>query len=289
MKPKNIYINVSCDWEGRNLESINLNKMSKFIEEFPDIPILHYMNPAYYTRKIKKPNSKIKKVIKKNDTIGLHIHCWKSLIKKCDVKVRLKPTWSYYGDCDGYAVPLTSYNKEELNKIIKNSLKILGDNGFSNIDCFRAGGWFANDNVFEALLNNNIKLDSSHVDLSLIEYYHPRVSGMLEKIWEDIEYDTQVYKKQINDDYIIEYPNNGCFCDYHDKDVMIKIVKDNIELWENSDKDIFISLGFHQESADDYLDRLIETIKEIKTNDYFKKYPIVFIGNPLSVIDYSSL
>ena len=34
MKPKNIYINVSCDWEGRNLESINLIKCLNLLKNF---------------------------------------------------------------------------------------------------------------------------------------------------------------------------------------------------------------------------------------------------------------
>jgi len=45
-----IVVVVSVDWEGRSLLAENLELIAAFRQRHPDVPIQHFLNPAYYTR-----------------------------------------------------------------------------------------------------------------------------------------------------------------------------------------------------------------------------------------------
>ena len=101
-----VYINVSVDWEGRDVSERNIKAMESFRDKFPHVPLLHFLNAAYFTKEGADNDtikSLIRRVIKKDDELGLHIHAWKSLVKAAGVEYRFSPTWSRRGreDCDG--------------------------------------------------------------------------------------------------------------------------------------------------------------------------------------------
>lgn len=289
----NINIYISSDWEGMHLDSYNIKAMRNFNQNYPNVGITHFLNAAYFTKK-NLSSSKIKNMInmtiKTKDSLGLHIHGWKSLFENSGVKYKNSPSWepNYHcnierlADC-GHDIPISIYPKHDLKKVIKNSVAILKQNGFYPLNSFRAGGWMANSAVLEALSEEGISIDSSAVDARLLSKKLPRgrkfnFLDMLLPIWPNTNWSSQPYIIKVKSKKILEYPNNGLFSDYLSTEEMFKIYLANIELMKKRpSKDFTISYGFHQETADRYLIRIEKLIDKIRKHSRENKISIKFL------------
>lgn len=182
-----IYICITIDWEGESLDQVyDLIKIRERIKM--DVPFTHFICPNYF---IKNANheftvDKIKRAIAPSDEIGLHIHCYKELIKNIpDVEFRTEHNYhnvlgwfeekvikkiipSYNGNVSGCGVPLSVYSKSEIERIITFSKELLCKHlQLNNLSGFRAGGWIANDEVLEVVEKLNFEYDSSAVAPSI--------------------------------------------------------------------------------------------------------------------------
>jgi hypothetical protein len=149
----------------------------------PNIPVTHFICPAYFTSGIRKADERIKRVIRDMDEVALHVHCYKSLIDYSGIAFRVAE--NYYNRwvsklighlpkplqhtlnqhlVSGRGVPLGVYNNEEIRKIIKDSALILKSHLHPDkISGFRAGGWLLRDDVFTILHEVGMSYDSSAV------------------------------------------------------------------------------------------------------------------------------
>ncbi len=171
----NIFIAITVDWEGETLNGVsNLIHLRKYINN--TLPFTHFICPAYFVENNKNINTKIKSAIYENDEIGLHLHCYKKLITQIPNVVyktahdfatqnsnffwrMLTPKWN-----EGRGVPISVYNDAEILNIINYSADLLKDKlNIKDLLGFRAGGWFANDNVLDSLIKANFLYDSSAV------------------------------------------------------------------------------------------------------------------------------
>jgi hypothetical protein len=175
-----IILTLTVDWEGASLKQENLDAMKVFQKKFPDYPVTHFICPSYYTRG-EDPvpiTEKIQSVLKPGDEIGLHIHCWYTLMDLFAKRHITTPTWlpgndpgdgvPYDGGTKmdyGHDVPLGLYTVEEITATLAGGRQLLATNGLigSTADCpsFRCGGWMACDKVFTALVNAGFKNDAS--------------------------------------------------------------------------------------------------------------------------------
>ncbi|MFK7824441.1 MAG: hypothetical protein AB8G05_09800 [Oligoflexales bacterium] len=289
-----IYITISVDWEGRDLDSKNLKIMDKFRQEHPNLPLLHFLNAAYFTKKGAVPeevSKKIRSVLRQQDELGLHIHAWKSLIEASGVNYRHFPKWTpkrYHqqqieacrtGDC-GHEVPISRYQATELRQIIGKSLDILSKQGFPRPLSFRAGGWMASTNVLEALSQEGFLYDSSeisnlHFKEKLKDYAIPLWTKQL---WPDASSISQPYVINTENSSVTEMPDNGCLADYMSEYDMLKVFSENVEEWQkNPANPIYIHFGFHQETAKKYLYRVNRAIKKIKMQAEQNSLPLEFV------------
>jgi peptidoglycan/xylan/chitin deacetylase (PgdA/CDA1 family) len=291
-----VRIVVSVDWEGRGLEAENLEAMQNFRRDFPKIPLQHFLNAAYYTR---YPNESelitklIKSVLRKGDEHGLHIHAWRSLVESSGVEFRKTPSFVEDGystaDCEidcGHDIALTGYTTAELRKIIARSVEILTREKFNRPKSFRAGGWQADDKVLGALANEGFTLDSSAVPAGFLrkEWSKYNLYGFVAKLWADISPTSQPFDYKTSSGLKIrELPNNSCLSDYMKGVDMFKVFQANARLLKkNPAKDVYLSIGFHQETAAEYLPRLRQAIKLIRNNAKRKHIPIEFVVAPLN-------
>jgi hypothetical protein len=291
-----VRIIVSVDWEGRNIEPENLDAMQNFRRDFPKIPLQHFLNAAYYTRypdESKLITKLIKSVLRKGDEHGLHIHAWRSLVESSKVVFRTTPSFVEDGystaDCEidcGHDIALTGYTTAELRKIIAHSVEILTREKFERPKSFRAGGWQADDKVLEALANEGFTLDSSAVPAEFLreKWSKYNLYQFVAKLWADISPTSQPFEYKTNSGLKIrELPNNSCLSDYMKGVDMFKVFQSNVRiLKKNPQQDVYLSIGFHQETAAEYLPRLRQAIKLIGNNAKRKHIPIEFIVAPLS-------
>lgn len=176
---KEIDVIVSVDWEGEDLTDQNLEAMAEFRRAYPQIPLVQFLNAAYYTKPAadaQETTARIRSVLSPCDEIGLHIHGWQDLFEAAfrsagltSSRYRNQP--AFWTDNSlpvdgryGHDVPIKEYSEEELQAVVRFSVQVLRQNGFHQpITSFRAGGWMAGDNVLNAIAREGFTIDSSAI------------------------------------------------------------------------------------------------------------------------------
>ena len=267
---------MTVDWEGEKLGSNNLAVMEKIREEFPEVVMVHYLNAAYYTKPDADPGritAAIRRVLRSHDAIGLHIHSYKTLVEASGVAFRPTPVLfpdtinnaaACKYDC-GFDVPLSAYNPEELRKITRHASDILDQQGFGPPRDFRAGAWMADQNVAEALAAEGFVTDASAVPASFISRVmgpaHP-LSKAVTRLWRDTTSLSQPYERVSG---LTEYPDNGALADYMEIDQTMSVIRQNLaESSRHPNETRWVVIGFHQETAADWQDRIRGVMQRVR-------------------------
>ncbi len=304
---------ISVDWEGYGhtkykafkLDSTNKNiiRMKKFREDHPNIGLLQFLNAAYYTKDgadHSEISATIWSVLKSIDEHGLHIHGWKSLVEASGVSFRTGPLAHKNEPIDmdecqppvdcGHTVNIGAYNKEELKDIVRFSKETLEAQGFSEPVSFRTGGWLLNSSLVSALSESGIRYDSSAVPPELFKKSDqermPNLYKWVQRKWGDIDTTTQPYTISREGELMVtEIPDNGILADYITGEEMFDVFKKNVELFNrNPSQTVYISIGFHQETADKFLDRIDTAIRLIEA--YAEEHDLPFEWAQLPISNY---
>ena len=285
-----VQIVVSVDWEGRDLTTENLSAMKAFRTANPDVPLVQFLNAAYFFKpraSASSTSTKIASVLKPSDELGLHIHGWKRLFEASGVTFRANPTFwgtpvledSCTYDC-GHEVAISAYTTGELQSVIRTSTTTLRANGFALGKSFRAGGWMASPSVREALTAEGITVDSSAANVPLLadELAGLPVVGWLRNLWGSITTTSQPYAIPTRAGTLKEIPDNGALADYVTAAEMVSVFQAHKARWRaNPSATTVMSIGFHQETAKTYLPRMQGAITQIKQIAAAERIPVVFV------------
>ncbi len=291
--PAQLRIIMTVDWEGDDLLTENIKAMTRLRQDFPDIPFLHYLNAAYFTKpqsNASKIYSLIQKTLLPQDQFGVHLHAWKSLVEAAGVVPRLKPSWVRRGrpgstedcrhDC-GYEIPINAYSYEELGRILATSKSILAKQGYSGLKHFRAGGWVTGPQLLEALAAEGFITDSSAVPINLVadELLGMDLLSWLRFYWKDISTRSQPYQVATARGSLWQVPNNAALADYMKAEESLTIVEEALKQLKPG-KPYTIVAGFHQETADDWSSRVRSFLKALGKLRREQNAPIVFTVMP---------
>jgi hypothetical protein len=258
-----ITLYMTVDWEGRAVDSKNLETMRAFRDKYPQIPMLHFLNPAYYTKDGASASSitnQVRSVFSPLDEHGLHIHAWKSLIEKCGLIYQTRPSFADRNeDCEGecgHTVSLEyAYSQEQLTQLVGCGSEILVQKGFKRPKSFRAGGWQLGPKLAQALQANGFTFDSSRTDASILVSSWGEGSALVKMVrglHPGASILDQPYQLLPG---LMEYPDNASLADYTPPETLIRIFK---ELMKNGKRTMV--LGFHQETASKFLRNLEQAI-----------------------------
>lgn len=259
---------VTVDWEGLSLEEDNLQTMRSFREKFPHIPLLHLINPAYFIQpgvNRAQIGSHIRSTLLPNDTIGLHIHAMRSLIEYCGVTFQSTPSIAdTQEDCAhascGYSVSLEyAYSQQELTQLVACSSALLAANGFQRPRHFRAGAWQLGPKLQAALEANRFVWDSSHIDANLLTGRWHQDSSMIRLLKTLHPHSTPLEQPFALSTELMEYPDNAALADYTNSKTLLHLFEQLIDAHQP-----VMVLGFHQESAADYLIHLERAIPHME-------------------------
>ncbi len=314
-----VIITLTVDWEGEDFDGIkDLKELRKYIGT--DIPITHFICPAYFTKRIAYSDEIIKENILAGDELALHVHCFKSLAEISRIDFRTEPDFfEPYSkkvskfikklpgflrtENSGRGVPLSAYEPDEIEKILKKSKEILQENlNSDNLISFRSGGWMASNEVFKALEKTNFAYDSSGAPPEILSqgYTENNKGNLIDdheqnngtwtdfilKLWgyeiqkeyflqnslslancsdKAITRKTQPYK--INS--VTEMPNNCGMSDYTSaRQTMRPILEHAIEkIKKGENKPFFINIGCHQEGEFIYKRPIADFIKSISDEE----------------------
>lgn len=292
----NVKVIVSVDWEGEDLSHENLKAFSKFREDYPEIPLMQFLNAAYFTKKDANPNTirrKINSVLRPGDEHGLHIHAWKSLFEASGVKYHASPNWdddTPQNDCSydcGHGVPISTYSYDELRKVISYSVQTLTKHGYKTPRSFRAGGWMSAPHVLEALAEEGFLYDNSALPAHFLNVSRAKyIKSWVEKLWPGITDLSQPYRISFRNSSIVEIPDNGCLADYVTSKQVLEGFEKITKLWkENKEGTYYYSIGFHQETANSWLPRFRKGIDLIKKYAEENSVDFEFVNYPLEIMN----
>lgn len=255
--PPVMQIYVTVDWEGLSLDDENIDAMRDFRQRHPEIPILHFLNPVYELRLGKPVLEKVRDTLLPADVHGLHIHPWKSLITYCGLPYHDKPAFAEpddacVGQSCGYAVSLEhAYSQAELSQLVKCSSDLLVAQGFDRPTSFRAGGWQQGPKLAAALRENGFTWDSSRTDAHFLMPRwgtHSRLVELIDQLHNGSTPLDQPYELLPG---LMELPNNASLADYTSTQKIVDVFRELVR----HGKTVMV-LGFHQETAFNYLHRL---------------------------------
>lgn len=285
--PTTLSIFVTVDWEGESLDQENLEAMQQFRRRFPYIPLLQLMNPAYLlgTEPKEQIITSIRSTFLPSDTIGLHVHGWNTLLHACHIPYRSSPSFADQAEnCQsgarcGYTVSLEyAYSQDELEALIQCSAERLAQHGFGRVTHFRAGGWQFGPKLQAALEKNGFVWDSSRIDPALLlSRWHASSSMIhfLQQLHPEPQTHTQPYALSA---HLMEYPNNGGFADYTSSKQILALFNDVLG---QSSGGVLV-LGFHQETAADYLEQLVQAIPKMEQIAAEKGVHLQWLSTPIS-------
>lgn len=263
-----IQVYVTVDWEGASLEQENIETMQAFRKRFPHIPMLQLLNPVYFLRDTEhtaQTASVIRSTFLPQDTQGLHVHAWKSLVEYCGVPYQHSRSYAdadeacTEGDC-GYTVSLEyAYSEADLTKLIACSSNLLVTNGFTKPKHFRAGGWQLGSKLTAALQANDFTWDSSRIDANLLTTRWHEQRGMVSMLRQLHPTSTTLEQPFALSNSLTEYPNNAALADYTSTKQIVAMFKTLL-----AERKPVMVLGFHQETATDYLHRLEQAIPQME-------------------------
>ena len=152
LRADQLNVQLTLTWEGRELAEPNLEALENFRRTYPEIPIVHLVNPTYFHDKEKSQTNwqQMQRIIRTEDEVGLYLTADQQLLTTARVPLRLQPTfWAYIDDLEtcteqcGLDVPLTSFSREDFLKIFAVSDRILREQGFQDLRSFSVRGWLS--------------------------------------------------------------------------------------------------------------------------------------------------
>ncbi|MBK6519958.1 MAG: hypothetical protein IPM79_33800 [Polyangiaceae bacterium] len=286
-----ILIVVTVDWEGRDLTDANIGAMEELRARRPDVPLVQYLNAAYFTKPDADPaatRQQISRALSGDDELGLHIHGWERLFEAAGVTFRASPTfWDPSGvvsqgcsfDC-GHEVPISAYTEAELDKVIGFSLETLEANGLGRAVSFRAGGWMAKANVRDALVGRGFLTDGSAVPSAHLasEIGDLPLWTWVDELWKGTDASSQPFQLATAHGPLLEIPDNGALADYMTAQEMVEVFQQARDRYDESPReDVVVSIGFHQETAAKYLSRVDAALDAIVKESETEGVPIRFV------------
>lgn len=259
---------VTVDWEGLSLAEDNLHAMQQFRQQFPHIPLLHLINPAYFIQpgvNRAQLGHHIRSTFLPQDVVGLHLHPMRTLVEYCGIAYQASPSISgsdercTQASC-GHAVSLEyAYSQTELVQMVGCASNLLVRNGFSQPQHFRAGAWQLGAKLQAALQENHFRWDSSRIPPGLLTSRWSPDSPLVKFLQQLHPHSTPLDQPYALSYQLMEYPNNAAMADYVNTKQLIQLFEQLLRA-----RQPVMVMGFHQESAAEYLWQLQRAIPHLE-------------------------
>ncbi|MFK7823486.1 MAG: hypothetical protein AB8G05_04985 [Oligoflexales bacterium] len=274
---KQVILTLGVIWEGQDLFPHNLKALRQIKEDLPWIPMIQFLNPAYFTKPDTNSSQtldKIKNTISSKDIIGLHLHPWRGFIQYAGIIFRKQPTFwgnqlsdQSYSQEWGHEVPLSIYTEDEITRMIKRSQYLFSKNGLREPDVFMAGGWMAAPHVLEAVRKCGILYDASAIPIEIMKnrLKHFPLFNWLKNIWGSMDPPYQPFYSQTEKGSLGQIVLNGGIPDYNSSKEIVERFSRILETEHSGRANSFhFHLAIYQETAWSTLRSLMSTVNQLK-------------------------
>ena len=252
--PGRVVVAVTVDWEGAYISDEGLDAIDK-LRATPAIPLTHFVSAAYFTKAEPDPDiqTEMTGAIEPGDELAAHLHGWVSLATAAGIEPRLSPSFTTgtdelqkVGDGDtGFDLDLDAYSTADLRALVRTTRALLGKVGPVS-DAFRAGGYVAGPRLRRALADEGMTIDSSAIDPRELAS-DPVFAARVTEVWGA----TPKSQPWIVDD-LVELPIAAVADRVTAADVTAVLSSAIDELAKHPDRDVFVILALHQETAADH-------------------------------------
>lgn len=271
-----IVVALTIDWEGAYFSPEGLDALDEVRRRLGDAtPLTHFVSAAYFTKDAPNPRAIpiLTEEIKQADELAVHLHGWRSLAKVSGLVPRLAPSFLTgteklleFEDGDvGFDLDLDAYGVPELRAMVRTTRRLLEQTKLPVSRSFRAGGYLATPKVLQAIREEGFTVDSSATDYRQLD---ERKDDVLPKrigaIWPGIDTTAQPWLLDAGGGRLLELPV-AAFADYAEAGEMIAIIEAaHKRMQQAPERDVFVVLGFHMETAQDYSSRLVEVVEKVR-------------------------
>jgi len=266
---------LTIDWEGAELSPEGLDALDAVRKRLGDAPITHFVSAAYFTKATPDPLavSTLTQSVRKGDQLAVHLHAWSSLAKASGIAPKLAPSFLtgtdkvlVFEDGDvGFDTDLDAYSVAELRVLLRTSRRLIEQTQVPVSKAFRAGGYLSTPKVLEALRDEGYTVDSSAIDYRQLDEHDDDVlPNRLKAIWPGVEPGSQPWEVQAPGGRLLELPI-AAFADFSTPAEIVGVFDAaHAQLQKVPTRNVFVVLGFHQETAAEFAARLGDAIEKVR-------------------------
>ena len=270
-----VVVALTIDWEGADLAEEDLDALDELRQTLGGVPLTHFVSPAYFTKQSPDPGAldTLTRAVHTGDELAVHLHAWRSLAKASGVEPKLSPSFLTgtdevlaFEDGDaGFDTDLDVYTVAELRAILRTSRALLQQTWIPISNTFRAGGYLATPKVMQAIHDEGFTVDSSAIDDRHLDQPIDNPWPMrLEEIWPAAKTKTRPFFVETPSGPLLEMPI-GAIADYATTEEIATVLdRAHAELEKTPDRDVFVVLGFHLETASSFARRLTDALEAIR-------------------------
>ncbi|HWU90166.1 MAG TPA: hypothetical protein VN253_23040 [Kofleriaceae bacterium] len=270
-----VVVALTIDWEGAYLSPDGLDALDELRRGIGAAPLTHFVSAAYFTKDHPDPAAAttIQRSVREGDELALHLHGWRSLAKASGIEPRLAPSFLTgtdklleFDDGDvGFDVDLDAYSVPDLRAMVRTSRRLLEQTHLPVSKSFRAGGYLGTPKLLQAIREEGFAVDSSATDYRQLD---ERKDDVLPKrvhaIWPNVETTSQPWVVDASGGPLLELPV-AAFADYAATAEIVAVFDAaHARLQKDPGRDVFMVLGFHLETADDFARRVGEALTTVR-------------------------
>ncbi len=269
-----IVVAITIDWEGAVLDDDGLDALDTLRKTLGPAPVTHFVSAAYFTKDSPDTTAtaSIRQALHAGDELAVHLHAWRSLAKASQIEPKLAPSFLTgtnklleFPDGDvGFDVDLDAHSVAELRALLRTSRLLLEPVGTVS-KSFRAGGYLGTPKVLQAIRDEGYRVDSSATDHRQLDERKDEVlPKRIAEIWPEVDTTSQPFLVPGSGRPLVEIPI-AAFADYATAAEMTAMFDAaHARLQKDPTRDVFVVLGFHQETAHEFAGRIAEAVTTVR-------------------------
>jgi hypothetical protein len=241
-----LYLLMSTDWDFSDPGDQALALQDQLHQHHPGVRITNFVGPYTFTDPAVAParvDAIVTWLLKERDInhgeLALHIHPYCNFVVSAGLTCITDQSTVYATDATGYTIKVAAYGRTDFGKLLDHAATLFQAHGLGTPTTFRAGGWTASAETFQALADKGYVADTSALNWArLFAWIHIGTGELYrwnQAHWARINDTSQPYYPNHDQPTgtaaprlpLLEVPDNGIMVDYITKAEMIKVVDEN--------------------------------------------------------------